>query len=94
MPRSQALRTLSDRVQVQEIRQLVTALLQAQKHGTSLAETLRVQSAEIRIKRKQLVQERAAKVAVKILFPVILCFMPVFFIVAVVPSITKLAGAI
>ena len=53
VPRAQALRTLADRAQILEIRQLVTALLQAQKHGVPMAETLRIQSAEMRLKRKQ-----------------------------------------
>ena len=53
VPRPQALRTLADRAQIVEIRQLVTALLQAQKHGVPMAETLRIQSAEMRLKRKQ-----------------------------------------
>lgn len=87
VPRHQALRKLSDRAQIPEIRQLVTALLQAQKHGVAMAETLRIQSAEIRLKRKQRTEEKAAKLAVKMIFPIIFCFMPVFMIVAVVPSI-------
>ncbi len=52
VPRAQALRTMGDRVQIPEIRQLVTALLQAQKHGVPLAETLRIQSAEMRSKKQ------------------------------------------
>ena len=51
VPRPQALRTLADRSQIVEIRQLVTALLQAQKHGVPLAETLRIQSAEMRVRQ-------------------------------------------
>lgn len=87
VPRSQALRALSDRAQIVEIRQLVTALLQAQKHGVSMAETLRVQSAEMRLKRTQRTEERAAKLTVKMIFPIIVCFLPVFMIVTVVPSL-------
>src|SRR3954451_1050688 len=70
VPRTQALRALADRAQIVEIRQLVTALLQAQKHGVPMAETLRIQSAEMRLKRKQRTEEKAAKLTVKILFPV------------------------
>ena len=90
VPRAQALRTLADRAQIVEIRQLVSALIQAQKHGMPLAETLRIQSAEIRLKRKQRVEEKAAKLAVKLIFPVIFCFLPVFFIVVLVPSLAGL----
>jgi tight adherence protein C len=91
VPRAQAMRTLADRAQITEIRQLVTALLQAQKHGVPLAETLRIQSGEMRLKRKQRTEEKAAKLTVKMLFPIVFCFMPVFMIITVVPSILSLA---
>jgi tight adherence protein C len=94
VPRSQALRALADRVQIAEIRQLVTALLQAQKHGVPLAETLRVQSAEMRLKRSQRTEEKAAKLTVKILFPIIFCFLPVFMIIVMVPSVLTIFGAL
>jgi len=87
VPRSQALRALADRAQVIEIRQLVTALLQSQKHGVPIAETLRVQAAEMRLKRKQRTEERAAKLTVKMLFPIVVCFLPVFIIISVVPAL-------
>ncbi len=93
VPRAQALRTLADRAQIVEIRQLVTALLQAQKHGVPIAETLRIQSAEMRLKRKQRTEEKAAKLTVKMLFPIVLCFMPVFMIITVVPSLLSLLHA-
>jgi tight adherence protein C len=94
VPRAQALRTLADRAQILEIRQLVTALLQAQKHGVPMAETLRIQSAEMRVKRKQRTEERAAKLTVKMLFPIIVCFLPVFMIITVVPALISIVSAI
>jgi tight adherence protein C len=94
VPRSQALRALSDRAQIIEIRQLVTALLQAQKHGVPMAETLRIQSAEMRLKRKQRTEEKAAKLTVKMLFPIIVCFMPVFMIISVVPALISVFRAL
>jgi tight adherence protein C len=90
VPRAQALRVMGDRVQIPEIRQLVTALLQAQKHGVPLAETLRIQSAEMRTKKKQYTEEKAAKLTVKMIFPIIFCFMPVFMIVSVLPTILNM----
>jgi len=69
---------------------LVTALLHAQKHGVPMAETLRVQSAEMRTKRTQRTEERAAKLTVKMIFPVVVCFLPVFFIVTLVPALLTL----
>ncbi len=90
VPRAQALRTLADRAQIVEIRQVVTALLQAQKHGVPMAETLRVLSTEMRLKRKQRSEEKAAKLTVKMLFPIVFCFLPVFTIITVVPSLLNL----
>ena len=94
VPRSQALRALSDRVQIPEIRQLVSALLQAQKHGVPMADTLRIQSAQMRLKRTQRTEERAARLTVKMLFPIILCFLPVFMIIILVPSLINVAQAL
>jgi len=90
VPRAQALRILGDRVQIPEIRQLVTALVQAQRHGVPLAETLRIQSTEMRSKKRQHTEEKAAKLAVKMIFPIIFCFMPVFMIVSVLPTILNM----
>jgi tight adherence protein C len=94
VPRAQALRALSDRTQIAEIRQLVTALLQAQKHGVSIAETLRIQSVEMRDKRKQRTEEKAAKLTVKMIFPIVGCFMPVFMIITIVPAIVTIGRAL
>jgi tight adherence protein C len=94
VPRAQALRALSDRAQIIEIRQVVTALLQAQKHGVPMAETLRIQSAEMRTKRKQRTEEKAAKLTVKMIFPIVVCFMPVFMIVSLTPALITVFQAI
>ncbi len=94
VPRAQALRTLADRAQIPEIRQLVTALLQAQKHGVPMAETLRIQSAEMRLKRKQRTEEKAAKLTVKMIFPIIVCYLPVFMIITVVPALITVFRAL
>ena len=93
VPRAQALRALADRAQIAEIRQLVTALLQAQKHGVPLAETLRVQSGQMRQKRSQRTEEKAAKLTVKMVFPIVFCFLPVFMIVVMVPALISLFNA-
>ena len=90
VPRAQALHSLADRAQIAEVRQLVGALLQSQKHGVSMADTLRVQSAEIRLKRTQRIEEKAAKLAVKLLFPIVFCFLPVFVIITVVPAVLRI----
>src|SRR5262249_18512943 len=94
VPRAQALRALADRAQIVEIRQLVTALLQAQKHGLPIAETLRNQSAEMRLQRRRRTRGEADKLTVKMLFPIIFCFMPVFMIITVVPSLLSLSKSL
>jgi tight adherence protein C len=94
VPREQALRTLADRAQIREIRQLVTALLQAQKHGVPMAETLRLQSAEMRNKRKQRTEEKAAKLTVKMIFPIVVCYLPVFLIITLVPALISIFHAL
>jgi len=94
VPRQQALRTLADRAQIPEIRQLVTALLQAQKHGVPMAETLRIQSAEMRLKRKQRTEEKAAKLTVKMIFPIVVCYLPVFLIITLVPALISIFHAL
>ena len=59
-----------------------------------MAETLRVQSAEMRTKRAQLAEERAAKLPVKLIFPIVFCFLPVFVIVTIVPALINVFRAI
>lgn len=93
VPRPQALRMLADRAQIPEVRGLVTALVQAQKHGVPLAETLRAQSAELRLKRMQRTEEKAAKLTVKMLFPIVVCFLPVFMIITMGPAVMGLRNA-
>lgn len=82
-----ALRGLADRTGIEEIRGLVTLLTQSLRFGTSIAETLRIYSDEFRDKRMQKAEEEAAKVATKMIFPLVLCMFPAFFIVAIGPAI-------
>jgi tight adherence protein C len=94
MPRDQALRAFADRTNLPDIQQLVTALIQAQKHGVTIAETLRLQSAELRDKRMQGAEEQAAKLATKLIFPTMICFLPVFMVIMVGPSAIEVAHRI
>jgi tight adherence protein C len=88
VPRDQALRALAERTQIKDIKTLTQALIQAQRHGTPLADTLRVQAAEIRDKRKQAVEEQAAKLGTKLIFPMALCFFPVIFVALLGPAVS------
>ena len=86
MRRGDALLALSDRVQLPELRQLVVALAQAEKLGVPVAQTMNVQAAELRVKRRQHAEEQAMKLPVKMLFPMMFCIMPCLFIVILGPA--------
>ena len=86
MSRNTALRALIDRTDVPELRTVVLALLQAESYGVPIGQVLRVQSAELRMKRRQRAEERAMKLPVKVLFPLMLCILPTVFIVLLGPA--------
>ncbi len=84
--RGEAFRSLSERTTVAELRQFVSSLVQADKFGIPVARVLREQSAELRLKRRQKAEERAQKVPVKIMVPMVLFIFPVLFIVILGPA--------
>lgn len=84
--RSDAMRALADRTGLSELRGFVTAMVQADTFGVPVAGVLRVQSAELRVRRRQRAEEAAQKVPVKIVFPLIFCIMPALFIVIIGPA--------
>lgn len=86
MSRADSLRRLVDRTNVPELRRFVLAVVQADGYGVPIAQVLRVQAGELRVKRRQLAEERAMKLPVKILFPLLLCIFPAIFIVLMGPA--------
>ena len=90
MPREQALRNLADRTGLPDIKGLVGLLVQTMRFGTSVSDALRVYSDEFRDKRMQRAEELAAKMGTKLIFPLIFCMFPVFFIVAIGPAILRI----
>ncbi|XKH61085.1 type II secretion system F family protein [Halomonas sediminis] len=88
-----ALRDLEERTGVDDIRGLVTTLLQSMRFGTSIAMTLRLFAVELRDKRTQQAEERAAKVSTKMLFPLIFCILPSFMLVTLGPPILGVIAA-
>ncbi|MDX1754608.1 MAG: type II secretion system F family protein [Marinobacter sp.] len=82
-----ALRDMEQRTGVEEIRGLVTSLIQSMRFGTSIGSTLRIYSAELRDKRSQEAEEKAAKVSTKMLFPLVFCVLPSFFVVSIGPPL-------
>lgn len=89
--RTDAMRSLSERTNVEELRSFVLAMVQADVFGVSIASVLRAQSQELRTKRRQRAEERAMKIPVKLLFPMIVCILPALLILVVGPGVIKLA---
>ncbi|MCH4565155.1 type II secretion system F family protein [Halomonas sp. EGI 63088] len=93
MDNKAALRDLEERTGVDDIRGLVTTLLQSMRFGTSIAMTLRLYAVELRDKRTQEAEERAAKISTKMLFPLIFCILPSFMLVTLGPPILGVIAA-
>lgn len=92
--RETALKNLAERTGLNDIRGLVSLLVQSMRFGTSVAEALRVYSDEFRDKRMQAAEEQAAKMSTKLIFPLVLCMFPVFFIVAIGPAVLRIIDAL
>jgi tight adherence protein C len=88
-PRAEALRNMADRSGVDDLSSLVTMLVQTDKFGTSVAQSLRVYSDTLRTKRRQRAEEAAAKTGVKMVFPLVLCIFPSIWIVTIGPAAIK-----
>ena len=91
--REVALRHLADRTGLDDIRGLVGLLVQTLRFGTSISDALRVYSEEFRDKRMQKAEEQAGKISTKLIFPLVLCMFPGFFVVAVGPAAIKIVQA-
>ena len=91
--RPQALKNLAARTGLDDIRGLVGLLVQTMRFGTSVADALRVYSEEFRDKRMQKAEEQAAKIGTKMIFPLVICLFPAFFIVAVGPAVLRIIAA-
>ena len=92
--RTEALRALADRTTVSELRAFVSSLVQASELGISIASVLREQSKEMRVRRRQRAEERAQKVPVKILFPLVACLFPALFVIIIGPGVITIAQAL
>jgi len=88
-PRSEALRNLADRTGVDDLSSLVTMLIQTDKFGTSVAQSLRVYSETLRTKRRQRAEEAAAKTGVKMVFPLVICIFPAIWVITIGPAAIK-----
>ena len=84
--RGEALETMAQRVDIEELNAFVGAIVQADSLGIPIAQVLRIQAKEMRLKRSQRAEEQAMKVPVKILFPLIFCILPSLFVVVMGPA--------
>jgi tight adherence protein C len=88
-PRMEAFKNFADRTKVEDVRQLVSMLVQTDRFGTSIAQALRTQAEVSRTKRRQRAEERAAKLGVKLVFPLVFCLFPAMYVVTLGPAVIK-----
>ncbi len=92
--RSDALRALSERTTVPEVKTFVSAMVQADAFGIPIAQVLRVQSSEIRVKRRQRAEQKAQQVPVKITIPLIFTILPCLFIAVMGPAVISIMDSV
>jgi tight adherence protein C len=91
--RRQAYEALAARTDVIDLRRFVRAIIQADRYGVAVGEVLRTQAAEMRMKRRQRAEEKAMQIPVKVIFPLMLCILPVLFIVLLGPVVMDIMAA-
>jgi tight adherence protein C len=92
-PRREAYRALADRSPEPDLRRFLRAVIQAEQHGVSVARVLSTQAREMRVKRRQRAEEKAMKIPVKVVFPLILTILPVLIIVVIGPGVINIIDA-
>jgi tight adherence protein C len=92
-PRREAYLALAERTGVQDLRRFIRAVVQADQYGVSIADVLRTQAQEMRLKRRQRAEEKAMQIPVKVIFPLILCILPTLFIVLLGPAVMDIVSA-
>ncbi|RKO25568.1 type II secretion system F family protein [Pseudarthrobacter phenanthrenivorans] len=93
-PRQEAYQAMADRSSVAELRSFVRAVVQADKYGIGLAKVLRTQAKQARVKRRQRAEEKAMKLPVKVLFPLLMFIFPVLFIVLLGPAVINIMNTL
>jgi tight adherence protein C len=91
-PRREAYLALAERTGVPDLARFIRAVVQADAYGVSIADVLRTQAAEMRLKRRQRAEEKAMQIPVKVIFPLILCILPTLFIVLLGPAALDIAA--
>lgn len=88
--RQEALRNLAERTAVHDLKKLVAVLIQADRFGTGIAQSLRAHADFMRVQSRQIAEEKAAKLGVKLVFPIFFCILPSLFVVTVGPVAVKI----
>ena len=91
--RKDAYLTLAERTTSQDLRRFTRAIIQADTYGIAVSGVLRIQAAEMRLKRRQRAEERAMKIPVLVVFPLTVCILPVLFIVLLTPAVLNIVKA-
>jgi tight adherence protein C len=89
-PRIEAFKNFAERTKVDDVRSLVNMMVQTDRFGTSLGQALRTHAETSRTKRRQRAEEKAAKLGVKLLFPLVFCLFPAFYLVVLGPSMLRI----
>jgi tight adherence protein C len=92
-PRRDAYLALADRTGVPDLARFIRAIVQADAYGVSIADVLRTQAHEMRLKRRQRAEEKAMQIPVKVIFPLILCILPTLFVVLLGPAVMDMVKA-
>lgn len=88
--RVEALRNLTERTASEDLKKLVAVLIQADRFGTGIAQSLRAHADYMRVQARQIAEEKAAKLGVKLVFPIFFCILPSLFVVTVGPVVMKI----
>jgi tight adherence protein C len=92
--REDALRAMAQRTGIAELRTLASVLVQAERFGTGIAASLRVHAADMRVRQRQAAEEKAARLALKLLFPLIFCIFPALLLVLLGPALIQVRQAL
>jgi tight adherence protein C len=92
-PRREAYLALAERTGAPDLRRFISAVVQADAYGVSIADVLRTQAHEMRLKRRQRAEQKAMQIPVKVIFPLILCILPTLFIVLLGPAVMDMMKA-
>jgi tight adherence protein C len=90
--RREAYLALAERTGVPDLRRFIRSVIQADAYGVSIADVLRTQSHEMRLKRRQRAEQKAMQIPVKVIFPLILCILPTLFIMLLGPVVISVIG--